>query len=219
MVWASAIQVGGSLLGGALGSRSAKKSARKLSESINRATEESKRQFGITDKQFSPYRDVGSNALSGYQSLSDPQSQLSYLEDHPLYSHLNKQVLDSTRDRMIAGGKSYSGQGAKTVQSGLYDLSEGLINNAFNRYGNLVDMGLNATARTEGARQALSNNLSNLALQQGNVGAAGVMGSSNAWGNSVNQLSKLAGAGGFDRLFSRKPAGVGDSGIFSGVKY
>lgn len=215
MSWSTALQAGGSIVSGAFGSGSAKKSARKLAKAIDRATEESRRQFNITDEQFSPYRDVGPNALASYENLSSPEGQLEYLDNHPLYAHLNKQVIDSTTDRMIAGGKSYSGQGMKTVQSGLYDLSEGLINNALNRYGTLVDTGLNATARTAGLRQNLSNNLSNLALQKGNAEAAGIVGSSNAWTDTINQLSKLAG--GFN--WGGTPSGTGDNGIFTGVKY
>lgn len=186
MVWSSAVS-------GYLGSKGSSKAAKQLAQAINTATAEQKRQFNITDEQLAPYRDVGPNALAAYQGLATPEGQFDYLQSHPLYEYLNKQAADRATDSMIAGGKSFSGQGAKTVQAGLYDLSEGLVNNALNRYGGLIDTGLGATTQTAGLRQNLANSLSNLTLQGGNAAAAGTVGKYNAYADSINQLAKLGG--------------------------
>lgn len=198
MVWGAVIggaaAIAGTVGSSLLGANSAKKAAKYQLQATREGIAEQRRQFDITDQQLAPYRNVGPNALAAYEGLTDPTAQMEYLQNHPLYEYLNKRAADRATDRMIAGGKSYSGQGLQAAQQGMYDLSEGLITNALNRYGGLVDTGLTAATRGAAFREGLANNVTNLLGQGANARAAGVIGANNAYATGINELAKMAGA-------------------------
>lgn len=193
MVWGAVIGAGASLLSGAISARAAGKGADAQARAAEGNIREQQRQFNIIDSQLAPFRTTGTNALQDYASLVSPEGQFQYLQDHPLYDYLNKQAADRATDRMIAGGKSYSGQGLQTAQEGMYNLSEGLITNALNRYGGLVDTGLTAATRGAAFRQDSTNAINNFRSQSANARAAGGIAQANAWGTTINELAQLAG--------------------------
>lgn len=193
MVWGAVIGAAGAIGGSLLSGGSSKKAAKYQLQGTREGIAEQRRQFDITDKQLAPFRTTGTNALQDYEYLASPEGQFQYLQDHPLYAYLNKQAADRATDRMIAGGKSYSGQGLQAAQQGMYDLSEGLITNALNRYGGLVDTGLTAATRGAAFREGLANNVTNLLGQGANARAAGVIGANNAYATGINELAKMAG--------------------------
>lgn len=114
-------------------------------------------------------------------------------------------------------GQDYAG----TKFNDAYQRDNNNKNRAFNWLMGLSTMGQNSTVQAATANQQVGNNLSNLALQQGNAQAAGLMGVSNAFQNYQNnqfQNNLLSQLSNNNKAYSAPTSGwnMGNWGVTNG---
>lgn len=205
-------------VGGLLGASSADKAAK-------RAGRIQQRQFGETKGFLEPFqqRGVGANTLLdqalgiGFDSpqarLEGSDAFLQSFRDSPLFRATVDQGLENANQQILAGqaarGVSNTGATLKALQDRGSEIGNNTILQQLALLQNASNQGAGAASSLAGASQNFGNAASDLALQRGNVQAAGFLGAGNtansALGNIAfnNALRSSSGFGetDFSRLF------------------
>jgi hypothetical protein len=223
MPWIStAVSVGSNLLGGVIGSRS----ARKAQEAQARATREAMGvNQGVLDsslKESQPYLDAGGSGLSRLLSQQDEFNQPlrpDQVMAEPGYQFGLQQGQAGIEGGAAAAGGLYSGAALKELQKfgtdyattkygQAFDRLRGQRNDATNRSGMLAEIGQRAQGQRQNAQQYFGGVQTGLITGQGNANAASRIAQGNAWGDAIQ------GAGyGFNKyLQPGKSAGGGSPG-------
>lgn len=219
---AAALVVGGtSLVSGYMGSKAAKDAARMQQAGIEAATAEQRRQYDVTRQDFAPYREIGGTALQDitkrmplFTGQFGEEQMAQYLDPS---MEFRRKLGEQTTARMLnVGGGAISGNTLR----GLTDYGQGLASteysNAFNRFqtdrgnifntlANIAGMGMGATNQGAQYGQAAAQNIGQLAVGGAQAGAAGIIGSANAYQNALGNigdfatLTTLAKSGAFGR--------------------
>lgn len=196
----AAIIGGSALLGAGASIYGANKAASAQKKAAQQAGELQRQQYEQTRADLSPYRDVGGNALSRYQSLLGMKGQDAYksaLGDYQQSPFLAQLITDTQRSvdaSSAARGGLYSGATAQAIGDRTANLYLGDYNNYLSRIGGLVDTGQNAAAQTGqyGANAAAGR--ANAAMQAGNAQAGGWINMANSVNNALSQGANIYGA-------------------------
>ena len=196
----AAIIGGSALLGAGASVYGANKAASAQKKAANQASQIQKDQYEQTRADLAPYRDVGSNALSQYQSLlglngqAKAQEALQGYTQSPYLSQLIKDTQAGVDASSAARGGLFSGATAQAIGNKTGQLYLGDYNNYLSRIGGLVDTGQNAASQTGqfGANAAAGR--SNAAMQAGNAQAGGWINMANGVNNALSQGASLYGA-------------------------
>lgn len=208
MVWGALIGAGLSLLGGGMSARSSRKAAKTQADAANKAAEMQLEQYKQTREDLAPYTGAGKygleQLLGGYQngSLSKPFELTDYQQD-PGYQFRQQNGMNNIQSSAAAGGGLLSGATLKALNSYNSDLASQEFNNAYARYGNdqqnryarlmdLAHMGQNSAVQTGALGQSAKGAAGLNLMHGGNASAAGIVGSNNAWTNTIGQLGSLA---------------------------
>lgn len=195
MPWAAVAMGAGSLIGGALGSSSAKKAAREQARTQRAAIQLQRDMYENTRSDLAPYREGGGTAVSPLVSLvTDPRAAADYVQTNPMYHAAASQASDELMANQAAKGMLGSGYTAGALQQKYLALGDQFLNSQVNRLSNLAHMGQSAAAGTASANQSAGNALSDLIQGQGNIAAAGQIGQANAWGNALNGVAQAGGS-------------------------
>jgi hypothetical protein len=203
--------IGGSaIVGGLIGSRSARSAARGQEAAARYATDEQRRQFDLTREDWRPYRETGYQALADLAGLRnyDPTPDAASVMQEPGYQFGLQQGRNALEGSAAAGGGLYSGQALKELMQFGTDYGTTKFNDAFNRreasFGNrwnrlagLAGIGQAANQQTTAAGQNYANNVGSIAMGNANAQGAARMAQGNIWGSTFNQLASIAGRGGF----------------------
>ena len=213
----AAIIGGSALLGAGASIYGANKAADAQKKAANQAGQIQKQQYEQTRADLAPYRDVGSNALSQYQSLlglngqAKAQEALQGYTQSPYLSQLIKDTQAGVDASSAARGGLFSGATAQAIGNKTANLYLGDYNNYLSRIGGLVDTGQNAASQTGqfGANAAAGR--SNAAMQAGNAQAGGWINAANGVNNALSQGASLYGAykGGMFNQPAPPPSAVG----------
>jgi len=179
---------------------SANKAADAQKKAAQQAGDIQKQQYEQTRSDLAPYRDVGGNALSRYQSLLGMKGQDAYksaLGDYQQSPFLAQLITDTQRGvdaSSAARGGLYSGATAQAIGDRTANLYMGDFNNYLSRVGGLVDTGQNAASQTGqfGANAAAGR--AQAATAAGNASAGGWINAANGVNNALSQGASLYGA-------------------------
>ena len=196
-----AVAIGGAaLIGAGASAYGANKAASAQKKAAQQAGDIQRQQFEQTRGDLTPYRDVGSNALSRYQNLLGMNGQDAYqssLNDYQQSPFLSQLVKDTQRGvdaSSAARGGLFSGATAQAIGDRTGQLYLNDFNNYLSRVGGLVDTGQNAAAQTGqfGANAAAGR--SQAAMQAGNAQAGNYINMANGVNNALSQGASLYGA-------------------------
>lgn len=217
--------VGGSLISGVAGSKSASKSAKAQTQANAASVAEQRRQFDLTQESFeeaqafqreqlSPFADAGRGALSQQEALlglSDQDAQQAAFAGLEQSSG-QKFLQERAQKNLVQNASAIGGLGGGNVRSALVQQGVGFaqqdLDNQFNRLGAISGAGLSAaTGVSQGALSSASqlgqfgqqsaNNISNLNSQSGQARSSGIQ--------QQNQA--------FQQSFGSAITGLGQSGI------
>ena len=207
------LKVGGSLIGGILGSSSSKKAAQSQEqlareglalqrEMFNRQIElqEPFRQGGLTaQNQIMQLLGIGGDtSAAGYGSLAKPFGMDQFQQD-PGYAFRQSEGMKALERSAAARGNLLSGSTMKGIQRFGQDLASQEYQNAFNRYQVERAARLNPLQSLMGAGQSSANTLTGAAGQFGQYGdntlqnignarASGYIGSANALSGALSDI-------------------------------
>lgn len=220
-MWDTAIAVGGSLLGGLLGSSGAKKAAKAQAAAAEAAVQEQRRQFDLMREDTSPYREIGRQALgtlgnvfgyklpvAGYDPNPSSSGPVTIDNDTgqpinaaPDYSNFfaspdfqfKRQQGDQAITRNASAlGRLASGNTGAALTEYSGNLAAGEFGNWFNRQAALAGIGQSAVNTATSAGNAAAGNIGNALMAGGNARASGIADSYNAWGNALGTIGGMA---------------------------
>jgi hypothetical protein len=174
-----------SFVSGLLGGSSAKKASKKAQQAqidaLNNAIGEQRRQFDVTDAEFAPYREAGTQALGKYGALvgtdgGDQQdAAIRELMNSPFYQSLFRNGLETNLQNASATGGIRGGNEVRSLADFGADTLMKTIQQQLANLGGIAGLGLGATNSTAGFGQQTSNNVANLMTQEGTVNADGIL--------------------------------------------
>ena len=207
------LKVGGSLVGGILGSSSAKKAAKAQEQLSREGLALQERMFNRQIELQEPFRQGGLTAQNqilqllgiggdqnapGYGSLAQPFGTAQFQQD-PGYAFRQAEGMKALERSAAARGGLLSGSTMKGIQRFGQDLASQEYQNAFNRYQVERANKLNPLQSLMGSGQSSANVLTGAAGQYGQTGAntlanigdvraSGYMGSANALSNALSGI-------------------------------
>ena len=107
LIGAAAIGAGGSILGGMIGGKAAKRGAAQMAQAQREATALQRQMYETGYRDLSPYREVGQPALNYMQSAASAESPLYQMRMQDTIAELNRQ--------MAARGQYFSGAAMQNV--------------------------------------------------------------------------------------------------------
>ena len=203
----------GDLTGTTQASNAAQQAAQTQANAANYAANLQNQAFQTTQKNLSPYMNIGTQAMNPYLSLLGLGSQgsagmMSQLENMPGYQFALQQGLKGAANSASGSGLNLSG----AQQKGLANYSSGLASQTYNsllgNLANAVGTGQNAAAGLGSAGMNTATAMGNNLTSGANATAAGQIAGGNAQTNMLNSLMGLGqGAAGIYALGNYAPAG------------
>jgi hypothetical protein len=188
----AAAVIGSAVVGAAVSSSASRSAANTQADAARDAENKSdatqRYMYDTTRADYAPYRQAGYNALNSINALlKNPQS----ITSDPGYQFGMNEGLKSINSQAAAHGNYYSGATLKALNRYSQDYAGSQLDNAFNRYARVANIGTVATNGTEQAGQNYANQIS--AGTQNMLGAANARGAAsiaqgNAWQNAVNGI-------------------------------
>lgn len=225
----AAIMAGGSLIGGLMGSNSAKKAADAQAAAAREQLALQRQMYDQTVTRNQPWLNNGAGANNklatmlgtggnagdaGYGSMTNSFSMADYLNNQdPGYQFGMDQGMNALNSQNAATGGSQSGAAMKAAQRYGQDYAGTKYNEAFNRYQNNRSNVYNMLNGQSAAGQASANNTAAAGnayatgggAAMGNLGAAnasGYMGSANSYSNAIgNAMSNYNSMSMMNKLF------------------
>jgi hypothetical protein len=185
-LWQDLLPIAAQLGGSWLQSQGARDAARASAAGDAAAIAEQRRQFDLTRADQMPWLTSGVSALG---RLNDPTA----FTQSPGYQFVRGETLRDTNNQFAARGGALSGNAQRALQDRAGNLASLEYNNWFNQQSNLAGLGQSSAQSLGGLGQNNANNVSNLLSQQGNARASGIVDSTNAWTNGLNQAGQWYG--------------------------
>lgn len=197
-----AIGAGASILSGIAGGKGASKAAKAQAEAQKASLAEQQRQFNITQQNFQPYQQAGTQALGGVQNLlglggNDAQGQaIAALQASPGFQALYNQGSDAILQNSAATGGLRGGNTQNSLANFGANTLASTIQQQLSNLGGLVNTGAGATGQLAGASQAYSAQQAQTQSMLGNANATRVAAPYAAFQGVTNQLGGMFGSGG-----------------------
>jgi hypothetical protein len=197
MTWGFVAVAAGTVVGGYIAGEGAKDAASTQAGAATSAEAEQRRQFDITQEQFAPYREAGVSALEQQQALAglggpeQQQAAFAAFAESP-----GQQFLRNQQERaLLRNAAAIGGLGGGNVRTALQEQAFGRAQtdyaNQFNRLGTIAGTGQTSTEQlgTLGAQTAA--NIGTAQIAGGEARASGILGQSQAYGQTIGQLGGL----------------------------
>jgi hypothetical protein len=212
---ASALGAGSSILSGITGGKAAKEAAKTQAAAYQKGIDEQHRQFDVTQANFQPYQQAGTQGLSGIMGLlglngNDTQEQaIASLKASPAFTSL----YNTGQDTILQNAAATGGLRGGNTESSLANYGSGLLSQVIQQqlagYGGLASTGVGATNSLAGFGQQTSNNVSNLLGQQGQASASGTLGQAAALQGIFKSLASFGSQAGGLNPNTGKANGIG----------
>lgn len=187
--------VGGAIIGGVASNRAAGKAA----EGTAGATAELRRQFDLNREDLAPFRESGVNALGRLNQLAEGDTSGFFTS--PGFEFRREEGLRGIENRFSASSGALSGNALRRLTEFNSGLASQEFGNFFERNARLAGLGGAATNAGVASGTAISGNISNALIGQGNARASGVQGVNDAIQGGLSNFLFAKGAG----LFTPKP--------------
>lgn len=189
-MWGTIASVAGSLIGGAIGNRGARRAADAQAQAQQAAIDEQRRQYDQTRQDMEPWRLAGQDGLNRLQGLlNDPNS----IQDSNAYQWRLGQGLQALdRSAAARGGMFNGGHSADLMQFG-QGLASQEYGDQWNRLAGLAGVGQTANSQLG---QFGANMAGNVGNALGNIGNA----RASSYANQGQNYAQMAGVigGGFN---------------------
>ena len=199
----AAAVVGSSLIGGLTQSSAASSAAGAQTASNTQSIAAQQAMFNQVQSNLQPYMQAGTGALSQQQNLlglGGAQAQtdaINALSNSQQMQSLLTQGENAMRQNAAATGGLRGGNFQAALAQFRPQLLNQLISSQFTNLGGLTSLGQSAAAGVGNAGMQSASNIGNLLSASGQAQAAGIMGSANAFSNSLQ--SAVGGLAGYNQ--------------------
>lgn len=193
MSWvATGVTVGGSILGGIMGSSSEKKAAKAQEQASQAAIAEQRRQYDQNRTDLMPWMLAGNSALAQMQQLNS--GNFESFQSSPDYAYARDQMQQGVERGAAARGGLYSGGSQVDLANAMNGIASQNYGNYYNRLSQLAGVGQSTATNLGSMGQAAASNIGNAQMAAGNARASGYTNANNAWQSA---LRGIAGGVGF----------------------
>ena len=177
------VNMGGNLLSGYLANSAAGKAANAQVNAADKATALQKYMYDTTRADYKPYRDAGASAVGGASNLlANPGS----IVNDPGYKFGLDQGTQAIGSNAGAKGSYYSGATLKALERYGQDYAGTKLNDSFNRFTSVAQLGATGTAGTAAAGSNYANQAGNNITGAGNALAGAGLYGANGWMSGIN---------------------------------
>lgn len=171
-----------------------KEAARKASQAQGRAADSAgaaqERQYLQARDDLMPFANLGRSQVGPLSEMLTAQGQYDYLQSNPLFNLALERADRQSNNAFLSQG--LTGDARQTLADNTMMTALPFLEHQTNNLFNAVNVGQASSAGQANAALAHGNNLSNLALQKGNVNAAGIVAQNNAYNQGMMQLLGIA---------------------------
>ena len=197
MIVMGAIAAGSAIYGAHKSSSAAKKASETQADSAQAALDQQRAMYESTRGDLAPYREAGGQGLTSLTGLlTAGPGEFTTSPGYQFRLDEGRKALEKSaaaRGTLLTGGTLKGMERyAQGVASDEYQRFLDRYNTRVGQWGSLAGMGQNAAAQQGASNTAFGNAASGLLTDQGNVRAAGTVGSANAWNGAISQASNLA---------------------------
>lgn len=177
----------------------AKDAAKQQSSAAKAGIREQRRQFDITQQNYAPYLQAGTQGLSGQQDilgLNGPEAQaaaIQAIQGGPQFSSMLQQGENALLQNASATGGLRGGNTQGALMNFRPMLLNQLLSEQYNRLGGLSGMGQATAAGQAAIGQQNANSISDLLAQQGAAQAGAALAQGQYATNVSNAASQFAG--------------------------
>ena len=145
-----------------------------------------RRAMGLLREDLAPFRNLMSpeQMQAGVSLATDPQAQLDFLQNNPLFANLMQQSQEGIFANQAARGKLASGGTQEALQNSFLAQGQELINQQVNRFNPLLTNMQNAATQS-------ATGSANLLSGMGASRSAGTIGAANADQQAMQNLIRL----------------------------
>lgn len=198
----------------------AKDAANAQKKAAKMGIREQQRQFDITQQNFAPYLQAGTQGLTGQQDilgLNGPEAQaaaIQAIQGSPQFSSMLQQGEGALLQNASATGGLRGGNTQGALMNFRPMLLNQLLSEQYNRLGGLAGMGQASAAGQANIGQQNANSISNLLAQQGAAQAGANLAQGQAASNIGNAAAQFVGTATpwFMRQFNPPNSGGGHNG-------
>lgn len=206
LVAAAGIAAAGSVGSALIGSSSAKKAAKSQEKAAKAAAQQQQQALAAQEALIGPYVQAGKNALAEYQKLAPYQNfGMAQFQADPGYNFRMSEGIKALERSASARGLLQSGGTLKGITQYGQNLASDEYANAFGRYLTerqarmgpyeyLAGQGQAAAAGQAANVGSTGAALADIAMQRGNIQAAGQMGAANALASGLGGLAEAGGS-------------------------
>ncbi len=174
--------IGGSIISGIMGSRSARRSSQAQQHAADASIAEQRRQLETLRGDVAPFREAGVGAVNQLSQLFG--GDMSQFQTSPDFQFRRGEGLEGIAQTLGAGGQgAFSGNALRGLNEYNSNLASGEFGNFVNRRLALAGLGGQAASLSGQAAQNTGVNVGNALMQQGNARASGILGQ----GVGINQ--------------------------------
>lgn len=188
------IAAAGAVGAAAIGSGAAKSAAKAQTDSAALGVEEQRRQYDQTRTDMAPWREAGGAAIGQLSQMIQPGYDHTTSPGYQFRFNEGQRAVESSaasKGMLMSGGNLKDlvryGQGVAAQDYG----------DQFNRVASVSQGGQQAATNLGQFGANASNQISNLYTQAGNAKASGYVGSANAWGQGIGNISSMFANGQF----------------------
>lgn len=157
--------------------------------------DELRRQFDVTQQNFAPFLQAGTQALGGVQesaTVGGLESTIAQILGGDAFQALTAERERAVQGQLSAGGQTRSGQGVQDIAAVPTELAFGIENLLAGRGANLAGVGQQAAGSLGQFGAQASGGIANLLQQQGVSQGAGILTNAQAQSQALQQGIGLA---------------------------
>ncbi len=198
---AAGIGAAGSILGGLTGGKGASAAAKAQAQAQQAAINEQHNEFNTIQANNQPYMQAGTTSLAsmlnllglGSDGATGQQGAIDALKASPTFTALDQTGTDAILQNAAATGGLRGGNTQSSLYNNRSNLLASVIQQQLGNLGSLVNVGQAGASGTNAAATNTGSAISSILTQGGNTAASGILGGANAFQNTLNSLSQIAG--------------------------
>ncbi len=140
---------------------------------------------------LAPFRQMGLDAMPGFQGLLSSQGQFDFLQSNPMFQAAIGNANNAINTNASATGKLNSGGTIDQLFQNYLATGDNFVNSQFNRLLSPVNIGQSAAAGSANMSNNFANQIGGAIGGQGDINAASRLGQQNARGAMGNNLLAL----------------------------
>lgn len=178
---------------GSNAAKASKQASQTQSQALDRGIELQRETRDLARDDLAPFRQFGADQINPLLELLNPQGQADYLNANPLFQASLDSVNSATLNNRAARGKLGSGGTLAALQGNFNSTALPFLANQQNALFNGVNLGQSSAAGQANTALSTGSNIANMLGQQGDVNAAGIVGSQGSQQAAFNNLLNLGG--------------------------